>query len=144
MLAICRYRTIADDFADNAMSWRAIAGEKSPNSPQVRIRKRAGAYALGIAAGGSDEIGDVGIQCRIQHTCKAVLTSAMGIRATKWTYGERVDCFTRSLYVPQGVFLMTGTSRVPSRESTLRPQNLVLIQVGEQVLENRVFLASRE
>jgi 2-dehydro-3-deoxy-D-arabinonate dehydratase len=51
---------------------------------------------------------------------------------------ELVHFLTRELDFPQGVFLMTGTCLVPGNDFTLQPNDMVLIQVGQLTIENRV------
>ena len=51
---------------------------------------------------------------------------------------ELVEFLTRELDFPQGVFLMTGTCLVPDGEFALQPDDVVLIQVGELMIENKV------
>jgi len=48
-----------------------------------------------------------------------------------------VEFLTRELDFPQGVFLMTGTSLVPNI-FTLQMEDVVIIQVGETKIENKV------
>jgi len=56
----------------------------------------------------------------------------------KRTLSELVEYLTRELVFRHGVFLMTGTGLVPGNEFTLQPEDVVVIQVGELSLENRV------
>ena len=50
---------------------------------------------------------------------------------------ELVEFLTRELDFPQGVFLMTGTCLVPDN-FTLQTEDVVIIQVGETKIENKV------
>jgi 2-dehydro-3-deoxy-D-arabinonate dehydratase len=55
----------------------------------------------------------------------------------KRTFAELVEFLTRELEYPQGVLLMTGTCLVPD-DFTLQPDDVVAIQVGETMIENKV------
>ena len=56
----------------------------------------------------------------------------------KRTLLELVDFLTRELDFPQGAFLMTGTCLVPDGGFSLKADDIVLIQVGGLMIENRV------
>jgi hypothetical protein len=48
-----------------------------------------------------------------------------------------IEFLTRELDFSQGVFLMTGTSLVPNN-FTLQMEDVVIFQVGETKIENKV------
>lgn len=51
---------------------------------------------------------------------------------------ELAHFLTRELDFLQGVFLMTGTCLVPDGGFRLQPDDIVLIQVGELTIKNKV------
>jgi 2-dehydro-3-deoxy-D-arabinonate dehydratase len=74
---------------------------------------------------------------KIQRANATVFNGEANTSSMKRTFPELVGFLTRELDFPHGVFLMTGTCLVPD-DFTLQPDDVVVIQVGETTIENKV------
>jgi 2-dehydro-3-deoxy-D-arabinonate dehydratase len=77
------------------------------------------------------------IRLKIQRGNETVVNGEANTASMKRTLPELVEFLTRELDFPQGVFLMTGTCLVPDN-FTLQAEDVVIIQVGEAKIENKV------
>jgi 2-dehydro-3-deoxy-D-arabinonate dehydratase len=82
-------------------------------------------------------ITDIPIRLTIQRGNEIVFDGEANTSMMKRKLPELAEFLTRELDFPQGVFLMTGTCLVPD-EFTLRPGDVVVVQVGEVRIENQV------
>ena len=73
----------------------------------------------------------------IQRADKAIFKAEASTASMKRMMPELVEFLTCELDFPQGVFLMTGTCLVPNN-FTLQAEDVVIIQVGERKIENKV------
>jgi len=138
VLVINRHREIVGYCAGNDVSSRDIEGENPLYLPQAKIYNGSCALGHGILLCEPGMIRDIPIRLKIQRANAMIFDGETSTSAMKRTLPEMVEFLTRELDFPQGVFLMTGTSLVPDNEFTLRPEDVVTIQVGELMLENKV------
>ena len=123
--------------AGNDVSSRDIEGENPLYLPQAKIYDGSCALGHGICLCEPDEIKDIPIRLKIQRANETVFSGEASTSSMKRTFPELVGFLTRELVFPHGVFLMTGTCLVPD-DFTLRPDDVVTIQVGATKIENRV------
>jgi 2-dehydro-3-deoxy-D-arabinonate dehydratase len=123
--------------AGNDVSSRDIEGENPLYLPQAKIYNGSCALGHGIWLCEPETIKDIPIKLTIQRGNKTIFDGEANTSTMKRTLPELVDFLTRELDFPQGVFLMTGTCLVPD-EFTLMPDDVVVIQVGETKIENRI------
>jgi 2-dehydro-3-deoxy-D-arabinonate dehydratase len=147
VLVINRSREIVGYCAGNDVSSRDIEGENPLYLPQAKIYDGSCALGHGIWLCEPDEIKDIPIRLRIQRANETIFDGEANTSSMKRTFPELVDFLTRELHFPHGVFLMTGTCLVPDG-FTLQAGDLVLIRVGETMIENPVqgenVISSRE
>jgi 2-dehydro-3-deoxy-D-arabinonate dehydratase len=138
VLVINRHNEIVGYCAGNDVSSRDIEGENPLYLPQAKIYNGSCALGHGILLCRPDEIKDVPIRLEIQRANETIFDGEANTSSMKRTLLELTEFLTRELDFPQGVFLMTGTCLVPD-DFTLQPDDVVLIQVGELKIENRVL-----
>jgi 2-dehydro-3-deoxy-D-arabinonate dehydratase len=136
-LAINRHREIIGYCAGNDVSSRDIEGENPLYLPQAKIYNGSCALGHGIRLCEPDEIRDIPIRLKIQRANETIFNGEASTSSMKRTLPELVEFLTRELDFPQGVFLMTGTCLVPD-DFTLQPEDVVIVQVGEMKIENKV------
>ena len=137
VLVINRHNEIVGYCAGNDVSSRDIEGENPLYLPQAKIYNGSCALGHGIWLCKPDEIKDIPIRLKIQRANETVFSGEANTSSMKRTFPELVGFLTRELDFPHGVFLMTGTCLVPD-DFTLQPDDVVLIQVGETTIENKV------
>jgi len=138
-IVINRQREIVGYCAGNDVSSRDIEGENPLYLPQAKTYNGACALGHGILLCEPDAIQDIPIQLEIQRAHKTMFTGETTTATMKRILSELVEYLTRELDFPHGVFLMTGTCLVPGNDFTLQPEDVVVIQVGETKIENRVM-----
>jgi len=138
VLVINSHREIVGYCAGNDVSSRDIEGENPLYLPQAKIYNGSCALGHGILLCEPNAIKDIPIRLKIQRANETIFNGETSTSTMKRTLPELVEFLTRELDFPQGVFLMTGTCLVPDGEFTLQPDDVVLIQVGELVIENKV------
>ena len=124
--------------AGNDVSSRDIEGENPLYLPQAKIYNGSCALGHGIWLCEPDEIKDIPIHLEVRRANEIIFKGGASTSAMKRTLLELVEYLTRELDFPQGVFLMTGTGLVPDGEFTLQSDDIVVIQVGELRIENKV------
>jgi 2-dehydro-3-deoxy-D-arabinonate dehydratase len=144
VLVVNRHRETVGYCVGNDVSSRTIEGENPLYLPQAKIYDGACALGPGIRLCGSEELTSLFIRMQVQRGAETVFAGETTTALMQRSYGELVGYLTRSLDFPQGVFLMTGTGLVPGDDFSLQPQDVVLIQVGQLALENRVLAAGNE
>jgi 2-dehydro-3-deoxy-D-arabinonate dehydratase len=77
------------------------------------------------------------IRMEIRRADETIFNAEASTASMKRMLSELVEFLTRELDFPQGVFLMTGTCLVPD-DFTLQMDDVVIIQVGETKIENKV------
>jgi 2-dehydro-3-deoxy-D-arabinonate dehydratase len=138
VLVINRHNEIVGYCAGNDVSSRDIEGENPLYLPQAKIYNGSCALGHGILLCKPETIKDISIHLQVHRTGKTIFEGEANTATMRRTLPELVDFLTRELNFPQGVFLMTGTCLVPDGEFTLQPEDIVVIQVGELKIENRV------
>ncbi len=138
VLVINRHREIVGYCAGNDVSSRDIEGENPLYLPQAKIYNGSCALGHGILLCEPSAIKDIPIGLKILRTNETIFKDEANTSTMKRTLPELVEYLTRELDFPQGVFLMTGTCLVPDGEFSLQPEDVVVIQVGELIIENKV------
>ena len=138
VLVINRNREIVGYCAGNDVSSRDIEGENPLYLPQAKIYNGSCALGHGILLCGPDEIKDIPIRLEIRRANETIFEGEANTSTMKRALPELVEFLARELDFPQGVFLMTGTCLVPDGEFSLQPEDVVVIQVGELMIENKV------
>jgi 2-dehydro-3-deoxy-D-arabinonate dehydratase len=137
VLVINRRCEIVGYCAGNDVSSRDIEGENPLYLPQAKTYKGSCALGHAIWLCEPNEIKDIPIRLKIQRAGETIFNGEANTASMKRTFPELVEFLTRELDFPHGVFLMTGTCLVPDN-FTLQSDDLVIIQVGETKIENRV------
>lgn len=137
VLVINRFNEIVGYCAGNDVSSRDIEGENPLYLPQAKVYNGSCALGHGILLCEPDAIIDIPIRLEVQRDNKTIFEGEANTSTMKRTLPELVEFLTRELEFPQGVFLMTGTCLVPDH-FTLQPDDMVIIQVGEMKIANRV------
>jgi 2-dehydro-3-deoxy-D-arabinonate dehydratase len=139
VLVINRYNEIVGYCAGNDVSSRDIEGENPLYLPQAKIYNGSCVLGPGILICEPEAIKDIPIRLQVRRARETIFDGEASTATMKRRLSELVEFLTRELDFPQGVFLMTGTCLVPGNDFTLQPDDLVLIQVGELVIENQVL-----
>jgi 2-dehydro-3-deoxy-D-arabinonate dehydratase len=124
----------------NDMSSRDIEGENLLYLPQAKIYSRSCALGPWIVVGATeDEVRSWRIGIQIRRAGKVEFEGETSVGQIKRSFQELVDFLFRSQSFPYGAVLLTGTGVVPSEGFTLRPGDVVRINVsGIGTLENPV------
>ncbi len=131
------HREIVGYCAGNDVSSRDIEGENPLYLPQAKIYNGSCALGHGILLCESGMIQNLPIRMEIRRANETVFSGEASTTSMKRMLPELVEFLTRELDFPQGVFLMTGTCLVPD-DFTLQTEDIVIIQVGETKIENKV------
>lgn len=137
VLVINRHHEIVGYCAGNDVSSRDIEGENPLYLPQAKVYNGSCSLGHGLVLCAPDEIKDIPIRLTIQRAGATLFDGEANTASMKRTLPELTEFLTRELDFPQGVFLMTGTCLVPD-DFTLQIDDVVIVQVGEAKLENRV------
>jgi 2-dehydro-3-deoxy-D-arabinonate dehydratase len=138
VLVINRFNEIVGYCAGNDVSSRDIEGENPLYLPQAKIYNGSCALGHGLVICEPEVIKDLPIRLEVQRAGEIIFNGKANTSAMKRTLPELVEFLTRELDFPQGVFLMTGTCLVPAGDFTLEPDDVVMIQVGQLKIENKV------
>jgi 2-dehydro-3-deoxy-D-arabinonate dehydratase len=124
--------------AGNDVSSRDIEGENPLYLPQAKVYDGSCALGDSILLCPASEISQVPIRLKIERGGATVFEGETTTTNMKRTLFDLAENLTRELAFPQGVFLMTGTGIVPGDGFTLRPEDVVSIQVGPMTIKNQV------
>jgi 2-dehydro-3-deoxy-D-arabinonate dehydratase len=138
VLVINRYNEIVGYCAGNDVSSRDIEGENPLYLPQAKIYNGSCALGHGIFLCEPQRISNILIRLQVQRAGETIFDGEASTSKMKRTLHELVEVLTRELDFPQGVFLMTGTCLVPGNDFTLQPNDMIVIQVGQLMIKNRV------
>ncbi len=138
VLVVNHAREIVGYCAGNDMSSRDIEGENPLYLPQAKIYNGSCGLGHAICLAAPEDLGNLPIHLEIRRGGAAVFTGETTTAKMKRTPAELVAHLTHELDFPQGTFLMTGTGIVPGDDFSLMPDDLVHIQVGSAIIENRV------
>ena len=137
VLVINSHREIVGYCAGNDVSSRDIEGENPLYLPQAKVYNGSCALGHGILLCESGVIENLPIHMEIRRANETIFNGEASTASMKRMLPELVEFLTRELDFPQGVFLMTGTCLVPDN-FTLQTEDVVIIQVGETKIENKV------
>ncbi len=137
VLVINCHREIVGYCAGNDVSSRDIEGENPLYLPQAKVYNGSCALGHGILLCEPGMIQNLPIRMKIQRGNETIFNGEANTASMKRTLPGLVEFLTRELDFPQGVFLMTGTCLVPD-DFTLQAEDVVIIQVGETKIENKV------
>ncbi len=136
-LAINRHGRIFGYTVGNDMSSRDIEGENPLYLPQAKVYDRSTALGPAILVTAEPLPPTTTIALEIRRAGAAVFSGATQISQIKRKFTELAEFLFRDNTFPQGAFLMTGTGIVPPETFSLQKDDVVRIEVGELVLENR-------
>jgi 2-dehydro-3-deoxy-D-arabinonate dehydratase len=123
----------------NDMSSRAIEGENPLYLPQAKIYAGACALAPGIRPAWEVDVSDLSIGLRIDRGDSVIWSGRTSTAQIKRPLQSLADCLFYEEQFPDGVIISTGTGIVPEMEFTLRPGDVVTIEIEEVgTLTNRV------
>jgi 2-dehydro-3-deoxy-D-arabinonate dehydratase len=137
VLVINCYREIVGYCAGNDVSSRDIEGENPLYLPQAKIYNGSCALGHGILLCEPEMMQNLPIRMEIRRADETIFNAEASTASMKRMIPELVEFLTRELDFPLGVFLMTGTCLVPNN-FTLQMEDVVIIQVGEMKIENKV------
>src|SRR5512136_987233 len=137
VLVINCHREIVGYCAGNDVSSRDIEGENPLYLPQAKIYNGSCALGHGILLCEPGIIQNLPIRMEIRRADETIFNAEASTASMKRMMPELVEFLTRELDFPQGVFLMTGTCLVP-HNFTLQMEDVLIIQVGEKKIENKV------
>ena len=119
--------TVSDD-----VSSRAIEGENPLYLPQAKIYAGACALAAGIRPAWEVDASDLAVTVRVIRGDSVAWEGGTRTSQLHRPLPSLVDCLFAEENFPDGVIISTGTGIVPEMDFTLRPANLVTIEI-EQV-----------
>lgn len=125
--------------AGNDVSSRSIEGENPLYLPQAKVYDGACALGPGIRLCDADALRDLRITLDIVREGAPVFAGDTRTSRIKRGLEELAGFLFRELSFPHGAFLFTGTGVVPGEDFTLRPGDVVRIDIGGLVLENAVL-----
>ncbi len=125
----------------NDMSSRDIEGENLLYLPQAKTYNRSCAVGPWITVGESEaEARGWKISLAIEREGNAVFSGETSVSQLKRSFTELAKFLCRCQVFPSGAVLLTGTGIVPPDNFTLRPHDVVRINIsGIGTLENRVI-----
>jgi 2-dehydro-3-deoxy-D-arabinonate dehydratase len=138
VLVINRRLEIVGYCAGNDVSSRSIEGENPLYLPQAKVYNGSCALGPGILLTEPDTLRALPIGLTITKGGADCFSGQASTADMKRDPAELAGYLGRELDFPHGVFLMTGTSIVPSSDFTLQPGDRVQVRVGALTLENEV------
>ena len=125
----------------NDMSSRDIEGENPLYLPQAKCYDYSAAIGPCLWIPEEPIDPDTKIYMQIERNWKTVFEGQISINQMKRGHGELAEYLTREMSFPNGVYLMTGTCLVPDDSFTLKPDDLVHIEIdGIGKLTNKVAI----
>ncbi|MEY2929972.1 MAG: hypothetical protein RL033_721 [Pseudomonadota bacterium] len=124
--------------AGNDVSSRDIEGENPLYLPQAKVYDGSCAIGPGLILCHEAGLTNLPIRLRIQREGQLVFDGNTRSSEMKRSLSDLAGYLGRELSFPQGAFLMTGTGIVPPDTFSLKPGDLVSVEVGDAVLENEV------
>lgn len=122
----------------NDVSSRSIEGENPLYLPQAKVYDGACALGPGIRLCEPTQLRDLPIALEIMRGGVGAFAGNTRTSQIKRTLEELAAYLFRELSFPHGAFLFTGTGIVPGEDFSLRPGDVVRIDIGGLVLENPV------
>lgn len=130
--------TILGHTVGNDVSSRSIEGENPLYLPQAKVYNGSCAVGPAIHLLPVAEMTDLPIQLTILRDGAGIFEGETRTSQIKRPLTELSEYLFRELHFPNGAFLMTGTGIVPAEPFTLQSNDIVRIEIGGILLENRV------
>lgn len=131
-LVVNAHGTVVGYTVCNDMSSRSIEGENPLYIPQAKVFAGGCAIATGIRpAWEVADATDLGIRLVVRRDGTEAFSGETSTRQLARPLSELVDYLCRANDFPDGVALVTGTGIVPELDFTLRPGDIVEIEIDE-------------
>jgi 2-dehydro-3-deoxy-D-arabinonate dehydratase len=129
----------------NDVSSRSIEGENPLYLPQAKIYDRSCALGPGIVPVWAAPALPFDITCRVERRDEVAFAGRTSTVSLTRRFSELAAWLTAALTFPVGAVLLTGTGIVPDESFSLRPGDVVTIDVaGLGTLTNPVVLVGRD
>jgi 2-dehydro-3-deoxy-D-arabinonate dehydratase len=129
----------------NDVSSRSIEGENPLYLPQAKIYDRSCALGPGIVPVWAAPALPFDIACRVERRDEVAFAGTTSTVSLTRRFSELAAWLTAALTFPVGAVLLTGTGIVPDESFSLRPGDVVTIDVaGLGTLTNPVVLVGRD
>jgi 2-dehydro-3-deoxy-D-arabinonate dehydratase len=137
-LVINRHAEIVGYCAGNDLSSRDIEGENPLYLPQAKIYTGSCALGPGILLCEPGELALLAVRLQVRRQDSVLFQGETSVARMKRDLAGLVSYLMRELDFPYGVLLMTGTGIVPPDDFSLQCGDVVQVQVGSMLIENRV------
>ncbi len=140
-LVVNAHNEIVGYTAGNDVSSRSIEGENPLYLPQAKTYTHSCALGPAIQLCAPKTMRNLAVHCKIARGGKKksiVFAGEANTSQLKRNLDELVEFATRALDFPAGLFLMTGTCVVPDEKFTLKPDDVVTVNVGVCEITNTV------
>jgi 2-dehydro-3-deoxy-D-arabinonate dehydratase len=129
----------------NDVSSRSIEGENPLYLPQAKVYDRSCALGPGIVPAWAAPPPPFDITLRVQRGMSVAYEGSASTSSITRRFEDLAGWLTAALTFPVGAVLLTGTGIVPDESFTLRPGDVVTIDIpGIGTLSNPVVLVGRE
>jgi 2-dehydro-3-deoxy-D-arabinonate dehydratase len=129
----------------NDVSSRSIEGENPLYLPQAKVYDRSCALGPGIVPVWAAPAPPFDIACRVERGDEVAFAGTTSTVSLTRRFSELAAWLTAALTFPVGAVLLTGTGVVPDESFSLRPGDVVTIDVaGLGTLTNPVVLVGRD
>ena len=129
----------------NDVSSRTIEGENPLYLPQAKVYDRSCALGPGIVPVWAAPAPPFDIALRVERGDEVAFAGSTSTASLTRSFEELADWLTAALTFPDGAVLLTGTGIVPDESFSLRPGDVVTIDVpGLGTLANPVVLVGRD
>ena len=131
--------------AGNDVSSRSIEGENPLYLPQAKIYDRSCALGPAIVPVWAAPALPFYIACRVERRDEVAFAGTTSTASLTRRFSELAAWLTAALTFPVGAVLLTGTGIVPDESFSLRPGDVVTIDIaGLGTLTNPVVLVGRD
>jgi 2-dehydro-3-deoxy-D-arabinonate dehydratase len=128
-LFVCSQGTIEGYTIGNDMSSRDIEGENPLYLPQAKSYNASAAIGPCLYVPGAPIHPDSMIRLEINRKGELIFSGEISINRMKRKHEELVEYLFRETSFPKGVYLMTGTGIVPPDHFTLKPGDVIRIEI---------------
>jgi 2-dehydro-3-deoxy-D-arabinonate dehydratase len=122
----------------NDVSSRSIEGENPLYLPQAKMYNGCCAVGPGIRIQPAETLTDLSVTLNILRDGETAFSGETRTSRIKRQLPDLVEFLYREMDFPHGALLMTGTGIIPTESFTLRPGDLVRIDIDGLILENPV------
>jgi 2-dehydro-3-deoxy-D-arabinonate dehydratase len=127
------------------VSSRSIEGENPLYLPQAKVYERSCALGPGIVPAWAAPTPPFHIALRVQRRDAIAFEGSASTASITRRFEDLVAWLMAALHFPVGVVLLTGTGIVPNESFSLRPDDVVTIDIaGIGTLTNPVVLVGRD